>query len=634
MTPQIVTEKLAKLLQKLSLSNPITVDDIKEIIWNAKKSSGSSELFFLLTEQEKDQAIIDEAMHLAQDAWNYFPHRMLGGKSPYDLVTEHQQTGRIDQTTQKPLPKQGRSLHEIFAPQYPETVIFEKLGDDTWGFGFPKLYHDLTEQLWELEETHISVNVLEKELHRMLKLMPELFDVVNDLAHLYGKKHEPGIAKALYEQAITNARSLLPKTFIKGHDRIIWAYLENRPFLRLLAGYAMFVEQYEEVDKAIPLYEEILSFNPNDNQGIRALLSTAYLKTNQPEKAIELASHYPEDITPDVIMGKLLALMQIKQLTEAKKYLNKIKEHQLHVVKELLKSFHPKPATLMKDRVTVGGEDEAYYYWQSQGNFWQKTEGALAFLAEHTKDIQTQIISLTDEEVLAVDFFHDFLAFLNRLKGHPIKRTAAGNVSLNDIEPLLRTLKTVQPILGHEKETGWKLRREDEILPLHLIKIMADIMHLTYKKHDKLLLSKNGLAFLEKLSPVEKFSQLFQHYRQQLNWAYYVSLTEKQEALAQLLQVQQDHIWQLLKTEGTEWIDYKTFCKILRDGLRLQPLLEELYSNPEEILYRRINTILFSRILTLFECVELKTKQIDKWEEVITSFRSTKIGLVLYEQSL
>ncbi len=101
----------------------------------------------------------------------------------------------------------------------------------------------------------------------------------------------------------------------------------------------------------------------------------------------------------------------------------------------------------------------------SQGNLWQTTNGALAFLAEHTKDIQAQIISLTDEEVLAVDFFHDFLAFFNRLLERPIKRTAAGNLSLKDIEPLLQTLKTVRPILGHEKEMGWKLRKEDELLP-------------------------------------------------------------------------------------------------------------------------------------------------------------------------
>lgn len=603
-TPQIITERLVNLLQKLALPKPITVADIKDIIWNAQKSSGSSQLFSMLTPHAKDQETIQEIMRLMQDAWNYFPHRILGGKS----------------------------LHKVFENQYPKTVVFEKISEDTWGFGFPKLYHELAEQLWDLKEAHVSTNAFEKELHRMLKLMPELFDAVNDLAQLYRKKNEPGIAKTLYEQAITNARGYIPKAFIKGQDRAIWTYLENRPFLRILAGYTMLVEQYEGAGKAIPLYEEILSFNPNDNQGIRAILTTAYLKTNQPEKVIELTSNYTEDSMPETIMGTLLALLILKNNVEAKKFLEQIKEYKTNIVKELLKEFHQRPATFREDMIAMGSPDEAYYYWQHQGKLWEQIPGAMDFLREHTKDIQRQIISLTEEEVLAVDFFHDFLAFLNRLEEYPIKRTTTGNVSLRDIESLLKKLKTVRPLLEHEKEMGWKLRREDEILPLHLIKIMVDIMHLTYKKHDKLLLSKNGKVFLDKLPPVDEFSQLFQYYRQRLNWAYYTSFTGKQESLASLLQVHQNHIWRLLMEKGAEWIDYQSFCKRLRDELPLEPFLREKYSTPEEILDRGINTVLFSRILALFGCVELETKQIDKWTTAIIRFRLTKIGLAVLQE--
>lgn len=633
MTPQIVEEKLAKLLQKLSLPNPITVFDIKKIIWNAKKSGGSSELFFLLTKQEKDNAIIDETMHLMQNAWNYFPHRMLGGKSPNDLVTEYKQTGEIDQNSQTPLPKQGKSLQEVFAPQYPKTVIFEKLGEDTWEWGFPVLYHDLTEQLWELEETNVSTQIYEKELCRMIKLMPELFDVVNDLAHLYCKRNEPGIAKMLYEQAMANAKRYIPKTFIPDRDRVIWAYMANRPFLRMLAGYGIFVEQYEGVGKAIPLYEEILSLNPNDNQGIRAILATVYLKTNQPQKVIILASHYESDIMPDLMMGKLLAYLKLGKNKSAETFLKQVKDHQSHVIKEMLKSSHPKPVNLIKDRVRLGGEDEAYYYWQSQGHLWQTTDGALMFLAEHTKDIQEQIVSLKDEEVLAVDIFHDFLAFLNLLKKRPIKITATGNISIKDVGELLKTLKTFQSLLERVKAMGWLFRKEDDFFPLHLMRIMANIMRLTYKKHDKLNISKNGMAFLDKLSYTDQFNQLFRNFQWRINWAYFSCFTEKQTFLANLLQQQQDHIWRILIKKGTEWIDYQTFCRTLRDELPLQPFLEESYSTAEEILYRRINTILFSRILTLFGCVELETKQIDKWETVIIRFRMTKIGLAMFQAS-
>lgn|GEM_PF-915301 len=628
-TPQLVEEKLESLLQKLSLSKPITVADIRDIIWNAQKSSNSSQLFSLLAPHAKDQETIQEIMKIIQDAWNYFPHRTLGGKSPNDLVMEHHQTGNIDQSKQILLPKKGKSLQDVFDDRYPKTVVFEKISDDTWGWGFPKLYHDLTEELWELEESKVSAQVFEKELYRMIKLMPELFDAVNALAHLYGKKREFGLAKTLYEQTISKARTHIPNSFTQGKDQVIWAYMENRPFLRLLAGYAMYVEQFENIEKAIILYEELLSFNRNDNQGIRTILITAYLQTNQPEKVIELTTHYPNDGMPDTVMGKLLALVMLKRDAEAKKNLEQIKEYKAHIIKELLKKSHQRPATYREDMIAMGSPDEAYYYWQHQGKLWKEVPGAMDFLRENTKDIQAHSISLTDEDVLTVDFFHDFLTFLTFLKERPIKRTATGNLSLKNIESLLQTLKTVKPILDYHEQMRSKIKREDDILPLNLIKIMADIMKLTYKKHDKLLLSKNGKAFFDKLSHAEQFTQLFHYYQQRLNWAYSTSLTKNQEAIARLLQVRQDSIWRLLAKKKNEWVEYKTFCEELRKELPLEPFLEEAYSTPEEILERRIETILFSRILAFFNCVELETKQVNNWDTIIIRFRLTKIGLTL-----
>ena len=628
MNAQTVQEKLEKLLKKLSLPKPITADDIKDIIWNAVNSSGSSKLFFLITEHETNQETIDETMRLLQDAWNYFPHRMLGGKSPNDLVLEYQQTGKVDKATQKPLPKKGKTLGDIFEDQYPQFVRFTKLGQDTWGFEFPKLYNDLTEQLWELEESKVPAEVFEKELYRMIKLVPELFDAVNDLAHMYGKRHEIATTKAIYEQAIKNARKYIPDTFIYGHDRMIWTYMENRPFLRLLAGHAMFVEQYEGTGKAIPFYEEILAFNPNDNQGIRALLATAYLKTNQPEKVVELASHYPGDSMPDLVMGALLGLFKLGRIQEAKKFLQDNKEYQKHVITELLKSSHLKPATLMKDRIRVGGEDEAYYYWKSQGKFWQKTSGALEFLAKQTEDIETQIVLMTDNDVLAVDFFHDFLTFLTRLKERPIKKTAAGNLSLTDIDALLQQLKTVKPMLQHFKEMKWKLRMEDEIQTLHMINVLADIMRLTHKRGNKVLLTKNGHDFLTKLSPLQQYTQLVPHYWYRVNWPHFSAsgwVRENKIKLCEVLQKNQATIWQMLLQKDTQWIDFQSFCRSLRERLNLEPFLQEMDSKPEDILSGYVQNILFDNNLLLFGCVEIETK-----ESNITRFRSTKVGLALY----
>ena len=44
------------------------------------------------------------------------------------------------------------------------------------------------------------------------------------------------------------------------------------------------------------------------------------------------------------------------------------------VARELLKKRHTPPKTLFPDRYTVGGEDEAYYYWERNGILWDDPE--------------------------------------------------------------------------------------------------------------------------------------------------------------------------------------------------------------------------------------------------------------------
>jgi tetratricopeptide (TPR) repeat protein len=633
MTPQEVEKQLEELLKKLTLPKQITVQDIKDIIWNAADTKGSSRLFQALLEYATDEKTQAEVLQLSQNAWNYFPHRMLGGKAPYDLVLESQQTGTV--TKPPPLPPQGKTFSDVFEDQNPQTVTFHRLSDDTWGWEFPKEYHALTEQLWELEDANPPAVALEKELYRMIKQMPELFDAVNRLAQHYGVKREFGLAKTIYEQTIITARSYIPKTFTPGTDRAIWAYMENRPFLRLLAGYAMLVEQLESVEQAIPLYEEIIAFNPNDNQGIRGLLATAYLKADKPEKVIELAAHYPEGGMAELNVGRLLAYLMRNREKEAKQLLTDMKSWHANIIEEILKPIHRKPLTMQEDRYRLGGQDEAYFYWQTQGILWEEIPGAKAFLEKNTKDIQKQMITISDKDILAIDFFTDFLTFLNHIEERPIKRTATGNLSLKDIDPLLQKLKTVQPILAHTKEMGWKLRMEDEIKPLHRIRVLNDIMHLIRKKHDKYLITKNGQAFLKTPSPVEQYTQIVEYYWQGVNWSHFSAsgwVRDSKIKLCETLQKNQATIWRLLLKKGPAWIDYEEFCKELTDQLNLTTLLNPQYDSPDDIsLY--IHHILFSDNLLLFGCINVEEKQgKTRGDTITTRFRSTNLGLYMYQQ--
>jgi hypothetical protein len=80
-----------------------------------------------------------------------------------------------------------------------------------------------------------------------------------------------------------------------------------------------------------------------------------------------------------------LALIQLNRLTEAKETAKKAVSACPLVANELLKKRHVQPESLMGGFITSGGKDEAYYYWETSGDFWEKTKGALSFLRKIKK---------------------------------------------------------------------------------------------------------------------------------------------------------------------------------------------------------------------------------------------------------
>lgn len=269
--------------------------------------------------------------------------------------------------------------------QFPKKTRFVKIGENKWGFQFPQSYFDICDEHAILHETDITESKYKKGLEKILSTMPEFFDAASDLTEFYLMNNNIKEAEKVFLKYINLGRSFISPKFKPEIDQMIWAYLDNRPFLRLLHNYAMFVEKYKGISMAIPLFEEIISLNHNDNQGIRDFLSTDYLKVNKLDEMLELAKHYPSDISPQVVMGGILALIKKGGLKEAEKMLRKNYEFQEHVIKELLKTEHPEPKNLMVDRVTVGGEDEAYYYFLEQGALWTMTKGAIEFLKNFVK---------------------------------------------------------------------------------------------------------------------------------------------------------------------------------------------------------------------------------------------------------
>lgn len=86
----------------------------------------------------------------------------------------------------------------------------------------------------------------------------------------------------------------------------IWGYHEARPFMRLLRSLAHFYHQDDLLEKSVEIYEEMITLNPGDNQGIRGTLLHRYLCLQRLDDAESLANRFPDDIDLGIVYGRVL----------------------------------------------------------------------------------------------------------------------------------------------------------------------------------------------------------------------------------------------------------------------------------------------------------------------------------------
>jgi tetratricopeptide (TPR) repeat protein len=237
-------------------------------------------------------------------------------------------------------------------------------------------------ELWEAGQTPAALAIFQDLLQRH----PEHLDVRDSLAHVYEEIGQDDRAKALLEEAVTLGRRAFPQAF-RSDDLLEWGWLENRPFLRCLCSLGVVYEREGRLAEALALYQELLSLNPNDNQGVRALAVTVLFALKRPEEVIKVCTAYPDDGMPEIIYGRALALFQLGRDDDATTTLRQAVRWRPRVAAELLKTRHRRPPSSIPGTITLGGADEAYAYWQHNGQFWGETEGALPWVAETVRTV-------------------------------------------------------------------------------------------------------------------------------------------------------------------------------------------------------------------------------------------------------
>lgn len=267
----------------------------------------------------------------------------------------------------------------------PGQWMIKLVGDHEWMFVEPLELHEVYESFdyaCELFE-HGSLEKAEQLLRDVVKKAPLHIDALHHLAIILDGKGEEKKALELWEKAVSIGRSALPAKFAAG-DHLEWGWLENRPFLRSLHGLAVASYAQGDTQKATSLYEELLSYNPNDNQGVRELLMEGYLESQEHQKALQICRKYPDDCSPGILYGFPLLLFKLGKKDQAQRKLLEAVKYSPKIRQELLKKNHKPPKTDMPGYITIGGWDEAYEYYRCFGKFWD--EETLEWLKKNTNE--------------------------------------------------------------------------------------------------------------------------------------------------------------------------------------------------------------------------------------------------------
>jgi len=211
----------------------------------------------------------------------------------------------------------------------------------------------------------------------LIRDYPEYLDAYHHWALALEKKGDQIQADQVREKAIKMALAFFPPHFSMDKDQLAWGFEENRPFLRLYHAYGLQLMKRGDIEGACDVFENMLVLNPNDNQGIRALVVGCHLALKHPEEVLSVCRQFPDDAMEHLLYGRALALFQGGEVKEAEDALDFAINCFPLIAKELVKAKHRKPKGTNDRYVTLGSSSQAFQYWSEHGQYWVETPGAI-----------------------------------------------------------------------------------------------------------------------------------------------------------------------------------------------------------------------------------------------------------------
>lgn len=255
----------------------------------------------------------------------------------------------------------------------PITLDIDK---DVAVFRYPEKYFGVDEKLHDIldrnEAGRLGATELIAETRRLIDLYPEFMDGHAHLGIFLLEQDEPRRAMDAFMQGFTIGEKAIPSDY---HGLIEWADLNNRHFLRAAHGVASCYRILGQRRKAVGVMEKILAWNPNDNQGVRHIIGSEYLRLGQTVKAATIFKAESSRYRP-YRYDLALSLLSKGSFELAATSLRHGFVENGYIAEMLCGTPDPILIAIWDDFIL----SEAQYYVSNYGELWRRTEGALAFL--------------------------------------------------------------------------------------------------------------------------------------------------------------------------------------------------------------------------------------------------------------
>lgn len=194
----------------------------------------------------------------------------------------------------------------------PKFKIFNQDNGQTGTFQLPDIDPETDELFMNADDLYFEMEFekSKKLLRRIINKHPGHTDAYFLLADIAMDENQPNKALNILKEAVQFYNQVIPVDF---DGEIPWGTVENRPYLMLLHELLISFDRNENAKGAIDTGEQILAYNPNDNQGIRWLMGDLYLRSEQLKEAEKFLRQNIDQYPPNRYSYALLLMKQKKR---------------------------------------------------------------------------------------------------------------------------------------------------------------------------------------------------------------------------------------------------------------------------------------------------------------------------------